>query len=79
MGFVDRYFDLVIDLIDSGLFDVAGHVDVTERKPHLRDYATETQYRAVPSAFSASRTVPELNAGRVFFRVPKRSPTSQVP
>lgn len=65
-AFVDRYFDLLIDLIRSELFDVAAHVDVTERNPHLRGYATPAHYRAVAEAFAASRTVPELNAGRVF-------------
>lgn len=64
--FVDRYYDLVVDLVESELFDVAAHVDLTERNAHLRGLATEERYREVAEAFAASRTVPELNAGRVF-------------
>lgn len=65
-AFVDRYFGLVTDLIESELFDVVAHVDVTERNPELRDYATVEQYEAVADALATSRTVPELNAGRAF-------------
>jgi histidinol-phosphatase (PHP family) len=61
---VDRYFDYLVALIDSELFDVAAHVDLVERNPALRDLATEADYRRVAEAFADSRTIPELNAGR---------------
>lgn len=60
---VDRYFDRVVSLIESELFDVAAHVDLVERNAELRGYASEQQYRRVAAAFEDSRTVPELNAG----------------
>lgn len=65
-AFVDRYFDRVVDLIRSELFDVVAHVDVTERNPHLRGQATDDHYRQVADALATSRTVPEINAGRAF-------------
>ncbi len=61
---VDRYFDHLVALIDSELFDVAAHVDLVERNPALRDLATTAQYRRVAEAFADSATIPELNAGR---------------
>lgn len=64
--FVDRYYELLVELIDSELFDVAAHVDLTERNPHLQGLGTEEHYRVVAGAFADSRTVPELNAGRAF-------------
>lgn len=64
--FVDQYFETVTELIDSELYDIVGHVDVIERNPHLRDLATEEHYRDVAEALTESRSVPELNAGRVF-------------
>lgn len=64
--FVDRYFELVVELIESELFDVVAHLDLTERNANLRTYATEEHYRAVAAALATSSTVPELNAGRVF-------------
>lgn len=61
---VDRYFDQLVALIDSELFDIAAHVDLLERTPPLRGLATETHYRRVANAFANSRTVPEINVGR---------------
>jgi Histidinol phosphatase and related hydrolases of the PHP family len=61
---VDRYFDRLVSLAESELFDVAAHPDLAERDPALRGYATEEQYRQAAAAFADSRTVPELNAGR---------------
>ncbi|ESP87633.1 PHP domain-containing protein [Candidatus Halobonum tyrrellensis] len=61
---VDRYFERLLALIRSDLFDVAAHVDLPERTPPLRGRATDEQYRRVARAFADSRTVPEVNAGR---------------
>lgn len=64
-AFVDEYFAAVVDCVESELFDVLAHVDLVERNEVLRGHATADQYRAVAKALSDSRTVPELNAGRV--------------
>lgn len=61
---VDRYFETLVALVESELFDIAAHIDVVERTPALRGRATEAQYRRVAEAFADSRTVPEINAGR---------------
>lgn len=62
---VERYYDALVDLIGSELFDVAAHLDLPERNERLRGLATREQYERVADALAASRTVPELNAGRV--------------
>jgi len=62
---VDEYFERVVALVESELFDVLAHPDIVERNPALRGYATGDHYRAVAVALADSRTVPELNAGRV--------------
>ncbi|WP_255151947.1 PHP domain-containing protein [Halorarius halobius] len=62
---VDAYFDDLVALVESELFDVAAHLDLVERNEALRGLATESQYRRVAAALEASSTVPELNAGRV--------------
>lgn len=64
-AFVESYFDRLVSLVESELFEVAAHVDLVERNPELRGYATTEQYRTVADAFARSRTVPEINAGRV--------------
>lgn len=61
---VSRYVDRVVSLIDSGLFDIAAHVDVMERNPELRGLSTEEDYRRIVDALRRSDTVPEVNAGR---------------
>ncbi|PSP93370.1 histidinol-phosphatase [Halobacteriales archaeon QS_4_62_28] len=61
---VETYFDRLVALIDSELFDVAAHPDLIERTPPLAGRATEAQYRRVAEAFADSRTIPEVNAGR---------------
>jgi len=62
---VDRYFEKLVALIDAELFAIAAHPDLIERNPHLRGFATEDHYAAVVEAFRNSRTVPEINAGRL--------------
>ncbi|MFB6174048.1 MAG: PHP domain-containing protein [Halobacteriales archaeon] len=61
---VDRYFGKLVALVESELFDVAAHPDLIERTPPLRGRATAEHYRRAARAFAASRTVPEINAGR---------------
>ena len=62
---VDRYFEKLVALIDSELFAIAAHPDLIERNPHLRGFATADHYAAVVEAFRSSRTLPEINAGRL--------------
>jgi histidinol-phosphatase (PHP family) len=62
--FVDDYYDTVVSLIDSELFDIAAHVDIVESHPDLSGLTTCAHAERVADAFQRSRTVPELNAGR---------------
>jgi len=62
---VERYYDAVVGLVDSELFDVLGHLDLPERLSTLRGFSTAADYERVADALADSRTVPEINAGRV--------------
>ena len=62
---VDDYYETLADLVESELFEIAAHVDLVERTPELRGYTTADHHAMVADAFQRSRTVPELNAGRV--------------
>lgn len=62
---VETYVDHLISLVDSELFEIAAHVDLIERNEALRGLLTEDHYRRIADAFADSRTVPEINAGRV--------------
>jgi histidinol-phosphatase (PHP family) len=72
---VDRYFDRLVALVESELFDVAAHPDVIERNPALRGFATADHYRRAADAFADSRTLPELNAGRALAEYGEFHPT----
>ena len=62
---VEEYFQHLVALVESDLFDIVAHPDIVERNPALRGYATEAHYRAVAEALADSGTVPEINAGRI--------------
>lgn len=62
---VEGYFDDLEAMIRSELFDIAAHPDIVERNEALRGLASEAHYHRIAAAFEASRTVPELNAGRI--------------
>lgn len=62
---IDKYVDWQIQLIESELFDVIGHLDIVQRSPVLRGTMTERDYRRIAKALANSETVPELNAGRL--------------
>lgn len=62
---VDTYVDRVVSLIDSELFAIAAHLDLPQRNQALRGFFTEDHYHRIAAALEESRTVPELNAGRV--------------
>ena len=72
---VDEYFDRLVALVESELFDVAAHPDVIERNPALRGFATDDHYRRAADAFADSRTLPELNAGRALAEYGEFHPT----
>ncbi|MFC7136896.1 PHP domain-containing protein [Halobaculum litoreum] len=61
---VADYYDAVVALASSELFEIAAHVDVIEAHPQLAGRRTDEQVRRVADAFAASRTVPEVNAKR---------------
>lgn len=61
---VDRYFEKLVALVESELFDIAAHPDLFERTAEFRGLASDDHYHEVAEAFRSSRTVPELNAGR---------------
>jgi histidinol-phosphatase (PHP family) len=61
---VADYFDKLVALAESELFEVAAHPDLFERNTALRGLATREQYERAAEAFADSRTVPEVNAGR---------------
>ncbi|GCF15994.1 histidinol-phosphatase [Haloarcula mannanilytica] len=62
---VERYYDALVALIESELFEVVGHLDLPERIPALRRHTIRADYERVAQALAESRTVPEVNAGRV--------------
>jgi histidinol-phosphatase (PHP family) len=62
---VEVYYDAVVGLVESELFDVLAHLDLPQRLETLRSYSRPTDYDRVCAALAESRTVPELNAGRV--------------
>jgi len=76
-AYVDQYFDNLVALAESELFDIAAHVDLVERNPALRGYATEEQYHRAAEAFANSHTVPEINAGRVLSEYGEFHPTPE--
>lgn len=62
---VERYYDAVVGLVESELFDVLGHLDLPERLETLRGHSQQSDYDRVVAALADSETVPEINAGRV--------------
>ncbi|WP_380681733.1 PHP domain-containing protein [Salinigranum sp. GCM10025319] len=61
----DRYVDELVALVDSELFAVAAHPDLLERNPVFRGLLGHDDYVRIAEAFADSRTIPEINAGRV--------------
>ena len=62
---VKRYYDAVVALVDAELFDILGHLDLPERLETLRGHSRPVDYKRIAASLAHSRTVPELNAGRV--------------
>lgn len=62
---VETYVEHLVALIGSELFEIAAHVDLVERNEALRGLLTADHYQRITDAFVDSRTIPEINAGRV--------------
>lgn len=62
---VDQYYRTVVELVEWERFEILAHPDLPERTPPLRGIATEDHYQRVARALERSRTIPEINAGRV--------------
>ncbi|WP_280586520.1 PHP domain-containing protein [Halorubrum sp. Boch-26] len=63
-AFVDDYYDAVVSLVESELFDVLAHADLVENHPALHGLTTAAHRERVAAACADSPTVPEINAGR---------------
>jgi len=61
---IDCYVDAVVAMVESGLFDVVGHVDLVERVPALRGRLDEAARERIADAVVAADAVVEYNAGR---------------
>ncbi len=62
---VEEYFDRLEALIRSELFEIAAHPDIIERNEVFRGIPGTEQYRRIADAFADSRTIAEINAGRI--------------
>lgn len=63
---VDTYVDWQVRLIESERFDVIGHLDLCERMPALAGVLSDAHVTTLIEALANSRTVPEINGGKVF-------------
>lgn len=63
-AFVADYYDAVVRLVESELFDVAAHVDLVEAHPQLVGLRSDEHVDRLVDALANSRTVPEVNAKR---------------
>ena len=62
---VEEYFDRLEALVRSELFEIAAHPDIIERNEVFRGMPGPAEYRRIAEAFAESRTIPEINAGRI--------------
>lgn len=62
---VEEYFDRLEALVRSELFEIAAHPDIIERNEVFRGIPGPEQYRRIADAFADSRTIAEINAGRI--------------
>lgn len=63
---IDSYYERLIKMIKTDIFDIIGHIDLPERIDELRDLTKKDHYKKVSSAIVKSNSIPEINAGRVF-------------
>lgn len=71
---VDKYFEMLVEMIESEIFDIAAHIDLIERNPVLRGKTSEKHYQKVAEAFKNSKTIPEINAGRATYGLQELHP-----
>lgn len=74
---VDEYFEQLLAMIESGLFDIVAHPDLVERNPSLRGRASTEHYEQVADALEHARALPELNAGRALREDGSLHPTTE--
>lgn len=60
-----KYYDMIISLINSDLFDVVSHIDLIERNDKLSGRVTKDEFRDVAHALKNSKTIPEINVGAI--------------
>lgn len=70
---VEEYYSQLESLIRSELFDIAAHPDLIERNPRTAGRTTVAQAERIATAFEASDTVPEFNAGAI-----ESTPTAEI-
>lgn len=62
---IETYVEWQCQLVESGLFDILGHLDIPQRPPSLRGHMAPQEYRRLAAVLSTHSTVPEMNAGRL--------------
>ena len=75
---VEKYFERQRKLVESEMFDIVSHIDLVERNKHLRGLATEDDYMKVIDALKNSKTIPEVNAGRINRGLKEFHPTPEL-
>jgi len=74
---VEKYFEKQRQLIESEIFDIVSHIDLVERNKHLRGLSTREDHMKVIEALKNSKTIPEINAGRINRGLKEFHPTQQ--
>lgn len=62
---IEKYVDWQVECIDSGLFDILGHLDLPQRIEPLRNLMSESHYAKLACCLEGSEIIPEINAGRI--------------
>lgn len=74
---VEKYFETQRKLVESEIFDIVSHIDLVERNKYLRNLAAREDYIKLIEAIKGSRTIPEINAGRISTGLNEFHPTPQ--
>lgn len=64
------YFDKMISLVESEIFDILAHPGLIERNPLFEPHVTESHYREVAEALKSSSTVVEVNGKSIERQLP---------
>jgi histidinol-phosphatase (PHP family) len=63
---IERYYDAVVALVESELFDVLGHLDLPERRAALRGFSRPENYERVAAALATEMLSPFCDRGVEF-------------